>query len=210
MRRVRELPSRSNSRSCNTRSKLGLEFERNLANLVEKNRASVRQFKAPDSLRHCPGERAFLVTEHFALQKAHRNRGAVQLHERMGASLAAFMNGARHEFLARSGFTQQEHGRIAGSHGFHLTQDRPDRRAVADDVGKIHLAANLGFQIQLLLRQFVLQIGDLAVGQRVIHSDRYLVRDLRKKSDFVLGEGGPPRSTQVERSQNLPVADQWQ
>src|SRR6202049_3107472 len=58
----------------------GLKLERNLANLVQKNRPPVRQLKATDSLSHSPGESTFFVTEHLTLEQAHGNGRAVQLH----------------------------------------------------------------------------------------------------------------------------------
>ena len=42
---------------------LRLEFERHFADFVEKERASMRQFKSSDLLRHRSGERALFVSE---------------------------------------------------------------------------------------------------------------------------------------------------
>src|SRR5262249_6711699 len=55
----------------------GLEFERDLADFIEKYRTPMRQLEAPDALRDGARERAFLVAEEFAFQQPSRNRGAV-------------------------------------------------------------------------------------------------------------------------------------
>ena len=49
---------------------LGLEGRRNLADLVEKQRALVGQFEAALALADAPGERALLMTEQFGFQHA--------------------------------------------------------------------------------------------------------------------------------------------
>ena len=49
-------------RSCKP-SALGLEFERNVADFVQKKRAAVGELKAADALRDRAGERAFLMAE---------------------------------------------------------------------------------------------------------------------------------------------------
>ncbi len=47
---------------------LGLQFKRHLSDLIEKQRALMRQFEAPDLLAHRSREGAFLVPEQLALQ----------------------------------------------------------------------------------------------------------------------------------------------
>ena len=46
---------------------LGLQFERNIADLVEKQRAAMGQLEAADALRNGAGERALFMAEQFAL-----------------------------------------------------------------------------------------------------------------------------------------------
>ena len=55
---------------------------------------------------------------------------------------------------------------------------------LADNSFEVHLAANFFLKVKLLLRQPVLQIGDFAIGESVIDSNRHLVRDLRQERDF--------------------------
>src|SRR5262249_2185887 len=60
---------------------LGLQFERDVADLIQKQRAVVGELEAADLLRDRAGERAALVAEQLAFQKPERNRGAVHLDE---------------------------------------------------------------------------------------------------------------------------------
>src|SRR5436190_14148854 len=56
---------------------LGLKGTAHIANLIEKYRAAVCFFHAPRLLFDRAGERAFLVTEQFALEEVLWNRRAV-------------------------------------------------------------------------------------------------------------------------------------
>src|SRR5215475_10859234 len=47
---------------------LGLKFQRNVADLIQKQRTFMREFEPPDLLRDGAGEGAFLVSEQFALK----------------------------------------------------------------------------------------------------------------------------------------------
>src|SRR5665647_3059568 len=59
--------------------KFGLEGERQFTNLVEKDGAAVRQFKASGAAGSGTGECPFLVPEKFALQQVFREGRAVDL-----------------------------------------------------------------------------------------------------------------------------------
>src|SRR5688572_1901620 len=61
---------------------LGLHLERQLANLVQEDRASFGLLEAPGASSDRPGEGALLVPEQLALQERARNGAAVHLHER--------------------------------------------------------------------------------------------------------------------------------
>ncbi len=67
-----------------------------------------------------------------------------------------------------------------------------------DDLLKVHLAANLFFEIQLFLRKLVLESGDLAVGKRVFNCNGDLPRDHGEKLTVVGAERVflPPAETQ--------------
>ena len=74
------LPSRSICRSSSTRSSLTCMSERQVADLVEKDRRVVRQFEPADLPRQRAGKGALLPAEQFALDERARNRRAVDAH----------------------------------------------------------------------------------------------------------------------------------
>ena len=51
---------------------LRLQLQRNVADLVQEQRAAVRELEATDALRDRAGERALLVPEQLALEQARR------------------------------------------------------------------------------------------------------------------------------------------
>ena len=63
---------------------LGLQPQRHLADLVEQDRAAVRQLEQALAPGARAGERAALVAEELGLQELGRNRRAVDLDERAG------------------------------------------------------------------------------------------------------------------------------
>src|SRR6185312_10109026 len=62
---------------------LRLEVEWELADLVEKHRATVRELERTDARADRTGERALLVAEQLALDQVRRNRRAVDDDERL-------------------------------------------------------------------------------------------------------------------------------
>src|ERR1700678_4522864 len=58
-----------------------LQFERNISDLIEKNRPMMSQFESADALRDRARKSPFLVTEEFTLQQSRRKRGTIHLDE---------------------------------------------------------------------------------------------------------------------------------
>ena len=84
------------------------------------------------------------------------------------------MDSTRHEFFPDPGLAINQNGRIGRRHGFHLAQHFLQGSAFADDGIEVHLAADLVFQVELFLCQFVFEIGNLTVRQGILHGDRDL------------------------------------
>ena len=103
---------------------LGLQVERHLADLVEKERALVRQLEAADLARDGAGERALFVAEELAFEQPGGNGRAIQLDEGALAARAQAMDGARQQFFAGSGLALDEHGGIGGRDGLNLRAAR--------------------------------------------------------------------------------------
>src|SRR5260370_10118586 len=87
---------------------LYLGVERELANLVEKNRAAMGELEPADALLDRPSKRAFDVSEQLALDEARRDRTAADFYEWPVVSLTATVDGAGEQLLPGTGFPQNE------------------------------------------------------------------------------------------------------
>ena len=88
---------------------LHLRRQRHVADLVEEQRARVRELEAPDATLGRAGERALLVAEQLALEQRLRQRPAVHGDERLVAPRTEPMDRARDELLARAALALDEH-----------------------------------------------------------------------------------------------------
>src|SRR5262249_44453809 len=113
---------------------LRLQLERNLADLVQKHRAAIRQFKAPHPLRDRTRERPLFVAKHLALQQPGGNRGAVELDERSLSARTQIVNRARQQLLSRAGLAVNHHGGISGSNRLDLFQYGFQDAAIPNDL----------------------------------------------------------------------------
>ena len=105
------------------------------------------------------------------------------------------MNGAGDQLLACTSLAKQQDCGIAGSDGLNQFQNVLQRRAVSDDILKVHLAADFFFEIELLLRELVFEFRNLVVCQCVFDGDCYLPRSLGEKFDVGReGRFGSPRN----------------
>src|SRR5262249_7915238 len=90
---------------------LRLESERQLADLVEEERASRRRLELADAPLGRPGEGAALVAEELALEELVRDRGAVERDERP-APAGMVVEGLRDQLLPGAGLALDEHGGV--------------------------------------------------------------------------------------------------
>src|SRR4029453_8991836 len=67
---------------------LALKFERNFADLVEKQRAAVGKFEPPDAVAHRAGEGAADMAEELAFKEFARDRRAIDADQRAVAAAA--------------------------------------------------------------------------------------------------------------------------
>ena len=94
---------------------LGLQLRRDIANLVEKNRAVVRQLEAPNPLSYRAGECAPFMTEQFTFKQARGYSGAVYFDQGALAARAQIVNGARKQFFACARLAQKQNCGIRGA-----------------------------------------------------------------------------------------------
>ena len=101
---------------------LGLQFRRNVADLVQEQRALVRQFEASDPLVDGAGESAAFMPEEFAFEQPEGDGGAIHLHEGLRMPGADVVNHRSHHSLAGTGFTEKQNGGIGGTYNIHQLQ----------------------------------------------------------------------------------------
>src|SRR5712692_2206077 len=189
---------------------LRLQLERNLPDLVQKHRSLMCQFEAPDALRDGSSKSASFVTKEFAFEEPGWDGSAIQLHEGVRAAWAEVVNRARDQFLASAGLAVNQHRGTGRGDRLDLAEDSAKGFATADDLFEALLGPDFIFEIQLLLRELVLEVGNLTIGQRIFHCDRHLARHLSKEIDILLSEGILRPSAKGHNAENAVPVDEWQ
>ncbi len=169
---------------------LGLEFRRDVADLVEEQCPLVRQLKAAHLLADGAGEGALLVAEQLALQEAGGDGGAVELDERALAAGAQVVKGPGDELLARAGLAADQDGRAGGRDRLDLREHPAQGGALPDDLAEIVLGAGFLFQVGLLLRELVLESLDLLEGEGILDGEGDLIGDELEEADVGRVVGG--------------------
>ena len=114
---------------------LDLHFQRQIADLIEKERGPVRQLEAADLLRQGAGVRALLTAEQLALHQRARDRRAVHPHHVVIPASTGLMDVGGEALLAGSGLPHQEHRRRRRRHLACQVERVTDRGAASDDQG---------------------------------------------------------------------------
>ena len=141
---------------------LDLHVGRQVADLVEEQRAAVGQLEAAEPPRDRAGERALLVAEQLRLEHAGRERGAVHAHERPRLARAVDVDRARDHLLAGPGLAAQEHRRRRLRHLLDARQDLAQRGRIADDRAEVERAVRVAGQHARVLLQLLGQAPVLA------------------------------------------------
>src|SRR6185437_2913517 len=89
---------------------LRLKRRRQIPDLVEEQRASMRRFHLAQRLLDGAGERTLLVTKELALQKRFRYRRTIDGHEARRPPRRKLVHGTHEEFLSGARFTEEQHG----------------------------------------------------------------------------------------------------
>src|SRR5262249_42955892 len=136
---------------------LGLQLERQLADLVEKQRSLVGRLHAALAVGERARERALLVTEQLRLDHALLERRAEYSDERLLRARSAVVQHAREDVLAGAGFAEQQDREVARRHLAHRALERSHRGRAADEAaerpfGGELLAALLGLVAEARLR----------------------------------------------------------
>ena len=116
---------------------LGLRARRELADLVEKQRAAVRFLEQAGALAHRAGERAARVAEELRFEQVVGERGAVDRAEPAVAPRPETMDRARDELLAAAALPFDQDGKRRARGAQDRLSKRTNRCAVANDVIRV-------------------------------------------------------------------------
>ena len=92
---------------------LGLLRQRQFANLVEKQRATIRVLHQTQGALICSSERAAFMAEKLTHEEVGRNRAAVDRDKRVQRPFAVCMDIAGNQFLARPSLAPNEHVNVS-------------------------------------------------------------------------------------------------
>ena len=112
---------------------LRLEADRHVRDLVEEQRPLVGHLEAADAIRARIRERAFHVTEQFALGDPLRQAARVHRHERLAAAVRQRVQPRRDHFLPRPVLAGDEHRRIGGRDALDRLTNVADGGGAADE-----------------------------------------------------------------------------
>jgi hypothetical protein len=112
---------------------VGLHVQRQVADLVEEQRAVVRAFDQAAPLPVGTGERALLVTEQLGLDQRGRNRAAIDDHEGRFGARRCTVDGLRHQLLAGAAFAVDQRRCVDLGHALDLAQQPRDGGGLTDD-----------------------------------------------------------------------------
>src|SRR6185312_3729499 len=115
---------------------LGLQIERELAELVEEDGAPVRRFEGDLPRGGRAGERALLVAEQLRLDERARDRAAVDDDERLVLAARQIVDRARDEIFSGAGFALDQHRRFGRADALEEPEDLAHAQRAADHLAE--------------------------------------------------------------------------
>src|SRR6202041_2388059 len=146
-----------------------LSLHRKIADFIKEECPSVSGLKPSYSSLQSTREGAFLVSEKLRGNQRLGDGGAVHAYEGSRRAVRSPMEGASYQFLARSGFAQDQNGRIRWRDFCHLLQHLTHRFARTDDLLKHRETIDFFAQHNVLVLEALLsQLAILDVCSRCI------------------------------------------
>ncbi len=122
---------------------LGLQGERQVPDLVQKQGAPLGHLDPPELPGAGPGEGPLLVAEEFVLEERLRDGRAIDGDERPLGAGRELVNRAGQKLLARAAFAEDQDRALAGRHALNLKQRGLEALARADEPGQRHSVLQL-------------------------------------------------------------------
>ena len=111
---------------------LDLDGQRDVAHLVQEQRAAVGGLGQTGLGGMGPGERTPFVAEQFALEQGLGQAGAIHHHQGRFSTRTGFVHRPGQQFLAGAGLSHQQHAGFGRPHTRHQFQHLLERRCAAD------------------------------------------------------------------------------
>ena len=127
--------------------------QRQLADLIEEQRAAIGLDKLAGGFGNSAGKRALLMAKQDRLHEVFRNGAAVDRHERLARPGAGALNAARDHFLTHTAFAQDQHRNIRGRPALCHADDAAHRRGGGNHVLELHAAFGLAREAFHFARQ---------------------------------------------------------
>ena len=141
---------------------LYLDLHRQIADLVEKERAAVGELKAARTPGDGSGEGALLVAEELGLEHAGREGRAVDAHEGLFFPRRVDMDGVGDELFAGAGFAAEKDRGRGRRDLLHFFENGTERLGAADDLAEIEGTVNLAREIAGILLELLDEAAVLA------------------------------------------------
>jgi hypothetical protein len=109
-----------------------LSSEREFANFVQEERASVGTLEPSLTGADCSGERPLLVSEQLGIDEFGWDGTAVHANNRTTATARSSVDGACDDFLSGTGLAQDEYRRVGPGNEFYALHDGPEAAGLAN------------------------------------------------------------------------------
>ena len=149
-------------------AELWLQIHGDVANLVEKESAAIRELKPAALLYERPRESPLLVAEQFTFHQTRRNRRTVQADKCALPPRAEIMKRSSHQLLARTGLAMQQHGGTGWRNDRDLFEHFTYSGTLADYVFEVKFRFDFRLKVKLLLFQIVARCPEASVGQSIL------------------------------------------
>ena len=160
-RRVRGRPDALELPFLQHPEELALHFERQVADFIEEDGATIGQFEASLAQTHGSREGALFVTEQFAFDEAGRERRAIHADKRARSASAPVVDGAGEELFSGTRLTKQQYRAIQRGDLREPLQRVSHDAALADDLVEIVERLDILFQADVVGGQAAVQPLDL-------------------------------------------------
>src|SRR6185436_5637236 len=167
---------------------LRLHRHRHLADLVEEDRAAVRELEAPGLLAGRSREGSLLVAEELALDQRLGQRRAVEGDERSLAARRHRVDDARHQALAGAALAADQDRRAALRHALDGLLELGDGAALPDQRAEVARGEDLATQRLVLFLELLPVRLELAVEAGVVDRQRRLVGEGDEEVEVLVAE----------------------